>query len=39
MDIATSVQTLDKAVSISHCVNTLGKCMNSIYLPPTMGEY
>ena len=36
MDKAKQVQILDKAVSISHNTNTLGKDMNPIILPPAM---
>ena len=32
------VQTLDKAVRISHSANTLGKSMNPIILPPAIGK-
>ena len=32
------VQILDETDCISHSTNTLGKGMNSIILPPTMGK-
>ena len=32
------VQILDKAVCVSHSVNTLGKTMNSTNLPLAMGK-
>ena len=32
------VQILDETDCISHCTNTLGKCMNPIILPPTIGK-
>ena len=38
MDTATRVQILDETDCISHSTNTLGKDMNPIILPPTMGE-
>ena len=38
MDTVTRVQTLDETDSISHSTNALGKGMNPIILPPTMGK-
>ena len=38
VDTATRVQILDKADSISHSTNALGKGMNPIILPPAMGK-
>ena len=38
MDTATRVQILDEADCISHCTNTLGKGMNPIILPQSMGK-
>ena len=38
MDTATRVQILDLTDCISHSTNTLGKGMNPIILPPTMGK-
>ena len=38
MDTATRVQILDETDCISHSTNTLGKGMNSIILPPSMGK-
>ena len=38
MDTATRVQILDEADDISHSINTLGKGMNPIILPPVMGK-
>ena len=29
---------LDEADCISHCINTFGKGMNAIMLPPAMGK-
>ena len=36
--MAIQVQILDKAVCISHSVNTLGKNMNPIILPPAISK-
>ena len=38
MDMVTQVQILDKAVCISHSVNTLGKGMNPVILFSVMGN-
>ena len=38
MDMVIQVQTLDKAVYISHTPNTLRKGMNPTILPPAMGK-
>ena len=38
MDTATRVQILDETDCISRSTNTLGKCMNPIILPATMGK-
>ena len=38
MDIVTQVQILDEADYISHSTNTFGKGMDSIILPPAMGN-
>ena len=41
MDICsktTRVQILDETDCISHSINTLGKGMNPIILPPAMGK-
>ena len=38
MDMMTRVQILYEVDCISHCVNTLGKGMNPIILPPAMGK-
>ena len=38
MDTVTQVQILDKADCISHSINTFGKGMNPIILPPAMGK-
>ena len=38
MDTATQVQILDKIDCISYSINTLGKGMNPIILPPAMGK-
>ena len=38
MDTATRVQILDETDCISHSTNTLGKRINPIILPPTMGK-
>ena len=38
MDMATQIQILNQAVSISHSTNTLGICINPIILPPVMGK-
>ena len=38
MDTATRVQILDETDRISHSINTLGKGMNPIILPPAMGK-
>ena len=38
MDTATRVQILDETDCISHSTNTLGKGMNPIILPPSMGK-
>ena len=38
MDTDTRVQILDKTDGISHTINTLGKGMNPIVLPPAMGK-
>ena len=38
MDTATQVQILDETDYISHSINTLGKGMNPITLPPAMGK-
>ena len=38
MNMMTQVQVLDKAVCISHGAKTLGKGMNPIILPLTMGK-
>ena len=38
MDLTTRVQILDKAVCISHSVNTLGKGMNTTIIPPARGK-
>ena len=32
------IQILDETDCISHCINTLRKGMNSIILPPIMGQ-
>ena len=37
MDTASRVQILDVTDCISHSTNTIGKGMNPIILPPTMG--
>ena len=34
----TQVQILDETDCISHSINTLGKGMNPIILPPAMGK-
>ena len=39
MDTVTRVQILDETDCISHCSNTLGKGMNPVNLPPSMGKY
>ena len=36
MDTVTRVQILDETDCISHSINTLGKGMNPIILPPAM---
>ena len=38
MDTVTRVQTLDETDCISYSINTLGKGMNPIILPPAMGK-
>ena len=38
MDTAIRVQILDESVCISHCVNNIGKGMNTTTFPPAMGE-
>ena len=38
MDTATRVQILAQTDFISHCINTLGKGMNPIILPPVVGQ-
>ena len=38
MDMVTQDKILDKAVSILHNANTLGKGMNPTTLPPAMGK-
>ena len=38
MDMVIPVQTLDKAVCISHHANTLGKDIHPIILPPAIGK-
>ena len=38
MDSASWVQTLDKAVYISHSTNTLQKAMNPISIPSAIGK-
>ena len=38
MDTAIRVQILDDTDCVSHSTNTLGKGMNPIILPPTMGK-
>ena len=38
MDTPTRVQILDLTDCISHSINTLGKGMNPIILPPAMGK-
>ena len=38
MDTATRVQILDEADCISYSTNTLGKGMNPVILPPSMGK-
>ena len=38
MDTVTRVQILDETGCISHSINTLGKGMNPIILPPAMGK-
>ena len=38
MNTVTRVQILYETVCISHCTNTLGKGMNPIILPPSMGK-
>ena len=38
MDTATRVQILDETDCISHSIDTLGKGMNPIILPPAMGK-
>ena len=38
MDTVIQVQILDSVVCISHSVNTLGKYMNPILLPPAMDK-
>ena len=38
MDTATQVHILDETDCISHSTNTIGKGMNPIILPPTMGK-
>ena len=38
MDTATRVQILDDTDCISHSINTLGKGVNLIILPPGMGK-
>ena len=38
MDRVTRVQILDETDCTSHSTNTLGKGMNPIILPPSMGK-
>ena len=38
MDTTTRVQIQDQADCISHSINTLGKGMDLIILPPIMGK-
>ena len=38
MELATWIQSLEKAVCISLCANILGEGMNLTSLPPTMGK-
>ena len=38
MDTVTQVQILDETDCSLHSTNTLGKGMNPIILPPTMGK-
>ena len=38
MNTVTRVKILDKTDCISHSINTLGKGMNPIILPPAMGK-
>ena len=38
MDTAIRVQILDETDCISYSTNTLGKGMNPIILPPSMGK-
>ena len=38
MDLASRVQILGETNCISHSTNTLGKCMNTVILPPAMSK-
>ena len=38
MDTARQIQILNKSVCILHSINTLGKGMNPIILPPAMDK-
>ena len=38
MDTSTRVQTLDETDCISHSIDTFGKGMNPVILPPAMGK-